>query len=141
MLPAWLAAGALAWVAFGSGVAWAIPQDYRFDLVGNPIQAGGIGKMHQGDSRSIVWVRLTRLADDSAVPDAVLTVTQADVAPSGRPDVTALVWVLPPYHGLYRFEVHPLISEQWALQLAARLPACPVEPEPVRGDLVVSLVK
>jgi hypothetical protein len=46
--------------------------DYRLELIGQPRQNGGIGKLHQADSESMVFVRLVR-PSDGALRSRMLT--------------------------------------------------------------------
>jgi hypothetical protein len=124
----------------GSASALAMPsEDYRFDLFGGPLQAGGMGKMHQADSWSIVRVRLTKGPAGEPVSDAAFTEIRADMTPAGMPQMMARTRELwPEGHGVYRFEVHPLMAGSWTLHLTAKVSG---EPDPVRGDVIVALAK
>lgn len=116
----------------------AVPSSaYRFEVAGRPSQNGSLGKMHQVDSLSIMTVRLVRLADGAAVSDVPLTVAGANMGPDGMPNMTARVRLLSSGDGLYRFEIHPGMSGNWAIQLAANVPGGPGD---LRGAVVTRLV-
>ncbi|WP_428390412.1 FixH family protein [Lichenicoccus sp.] len=98
-----------------------IPPDLRFELIGQPRQNGGIGKMHQADSESLVFVRLVRSADGSPVTNATVDLLRVDMAPDGMGEMTARSYIRPfGDPGTYRAEVHPLMAGQWGLTLAAQ---------------------
>ena len=126
-------------VIVGPGSALAMPSDYRFDLFGSPLQAGGMGKMHQADSWSIVRIRLTKGPAGEPVSDAVFTELRADMSPAGMPQITRRIRELwPEGSGVYRFEVHPLMPGSWTLHLTAKVSG---EPNPIRGNVIVALAK
>lgn len=103
----------------GQGVR---PSGYRFERIGRPVQNGGIGKMHQADSRSIVKVRLVHVPDGAVASGATLTKVGATMAPDGMPEMTARVSALSRNDGTYRLWVHPTMAGNWAVQLAADIP-------------------
>lgn len=109
---------------------FAAPQDYRFELAGPPQPAGG--------GKSVVPVRLVRVAGGKPVTDAVVFEAKADMGPANMAVMTAPVRVLPPQNGLYRFEVEPSMAGPWALNLAAKVQG---EAETVRGSVVAELAK
>ncbi len=123
----------------GSRFALAAAADYRFEVIGRPIQNGGIGKMHQADSESLVWLRLVRKQDGAPVPNAKVALTRVDMAPDGMAEMTARSYVRPRDEpGKYRVEIHPLMAGRWAVSLVAQLPG---EAEPVSQTLTVALAK
>ena len=123
----------------GDHLALAAADDYRFEVVGRPVQNGGIGKMHQADSESLVFVRLVRKQDGVPVPNADVTLTRVDMTPDGMADMTARSYVRPRDEpGKYRVEIHPLMAGNWTVSLAAQIPS---EIQPVRGTLSVALAK
>lgn len=123
----------------GSRFALAAADDYRFEVIGPPIQNGGIGKMHQADSESLVWVRLVRKQDGAPVPNAEVALTRVDMAPDGMTEMTAQSYVRPRDEpGKYRVEIHPLMAGRWAVRLVAQIPG---EAEPVSQTLTVALSK
>jgi hypothetical protein len=117
----------------------AAADNYRFEVIGRPVQNGGLGKIHQADSESLVWVRLVRKQDGAPVPKAEVTLSRVDMAPGGMADMTARSYVRTREEpGKYRVEIHPLMAGLWAVSLAAQIPG---EAEPVHGTVVVPLVK
>lgn len=95
--------------------------NYRFELVGQPQQEGGIGKLHQADSESLIFVRLVRISDGALVADADVALLRVDMAPDAMGEMTARSYIRP-YGalGTYRVEVHPSMAGRWAVTLAAR---------------------
>lgn len=112
---------------------------YRFELMSRPLQNGGIGKMHQADSESLVFVRLVRIRDGAPVTDAAVALLRVDMAPDGMGEMTARSYIRPyGSPGTYKVEIHPLMAGQWAVTLAAR-PSD--QSEPLRQVLTVALAK
>ena len=123
----------------GSRFALAAADDYRFEVIGPPIQNGGIGKMHQAHSESLVWVRLVRKQDGALVPNAEVALTRVDMAPDGMTEMTPRSYVRPlDEPGKYRVEIHPLMAGRWAVRLVTQIPG---EAEPVSQTLTVALSK
>jgi len=113
--------------------------DYRIELIGRPQQAGGIGKMHQIDSESLVFVRLVRSSDGAPLTDTDVTLTRVDMAPDGMAEMMARSYIRPDgYPGTYRAEIHPNMAGRWAVTVAARVAG---EPEPIDHTLTVALAK
>ncbi|MBI3514893.1 MAG: FixH family protein [Proteobacteria bacterium] len=105
--------------------------DYRFEAAGQPQKAA--------DGKSIVLVRLVRIADDKPVPGAVVIQTRADMSPMSMPEMTAPMRALGESEpGVYRFEVQPGMAGPWALTLAAKVQG---EVETVRGTVTIVLAK
>lgn len=122
-----------------SRFALAAADDYRFEVIGRPIQNGGIGKLHQADSESLVFVRLVRKQDGMPVPNAPVRLSQVDMAPDGMGGMTARSYVRPrSAPGEYRVEILPLMAGRWAGSLAAQVAG---EAEPASETLTVSLAK
>ena len=109
---------------------FAAPQDYRFELAGPPQPAGG--------GKSLVSVRLVRVAGGKPVTDAVVFEAKADMGPANIAMMTAPVRPMPAKDGLYRFEVEPSMAGLWALNLPAKVNG---EAETVRGSVVADLAK
>ena len=109
---------------------FAAPQDYRFELAGPPQPAGG--------GKSLVSVRLVRVAGGKPVTDAVVFEAKADMGPAGMETMTAPVKAMPPKNGLYSFEIDPGMAGAWALHFAAKVQG---EPETVCGTVNADLVK
>ncbi len=110
----------LAALGDGGGHRFALgaPSNLRFELIGQPRQNGGIGKMHQADSESLVFVHFVRSADGSPVTDAKVDLLRVDMAPDGMGEMTARSYVRPYGNpGTYRIEIHPLMAGRWAWRL------------------------
>jgi len=123
----------------GSRFALAAVDDYRFEVVGRPVQNGGIGKMHQVDSESLVIVRLVRKQDSTPVPNAKVTLGRVDMAPDAMGEMAARSYVRPyGAPGEYRVEIHPLMAGKWGVNLAAQVPS---DAAPVNQTLTVALAK
>ena len=113
--------------------------DYRIELIGQPRQDGGIGKLHQADSISSVFVRLVRSTDGAPLTDADVTLPRVDMAPDGMGEMTARSYIRPYGDpGTYRVEIHPNMAGRWAVTVAAREPG---ESEPIPHTLNVALIK
>jgi hypothetical protein len=113
--------------------------DYRLELIGQPRQNGGVGKMHAADSESLVFVHLVRPSDGTPLTDADVTLSRVDMAPDGMSEMTARSYVRPYGDpGTYRVEIHPTMAGRWAVTAAARVAG---ESEPVRHTLTVALAK
>lgn len=125
----------------GDGHRFALgdPSGLRFELIGQPRQNGGIGKMHQVDSESLVFVRLVRNEDGSPVTDAKVDLLRVDMAPDGMGEMTARSYVRSAGDpGTYRVEIHPVMAGRWGVTLAARSSG---QVEPARQVLTVALAK
>lgn len=122
-----------------TGAAPASALDYRLELIGRPWQNGGIGKFHQADSVSFVYLRLVRSSDGAPLTDAHVTLSRVELAQDGMSKRTALSYIHP-YDGpgVYRVEIHPTMSGRWAVTIAARMAG---ESEPVERTLTITLVK
>lgn len=113
--------------------------DYRLELIGQPRQIGGIGRMHQVDSESLVFVRLVRSSDGAPLTDADVTLSHVDMAPDGMGEMTARSYIRPDDDpGTYRVEIHPAMAGRWAVKVAACVAG---ESEPIRRALTVALAK
>lgn len=122
-----------------AGSALASAGDYRIEVIGGPRQDGGIGKLHQADSRSSVLVRLVRSSDGTLLTDADVTLARADMAPDGMGEMTALSYIRPYGDpGTYRVEIHPQMAGRWGVTVAAREPGAS---EPINHTLNVALIK
>jgi hypothetical protein len=127
-----LAASALAAVTLATtpAVSFAAPQDYRFELAGQPVKSG---------KDAIVKVKLTHAPDNKPVPDAILIQPKADMGPDGMAAMTTPVKVLSPAEpGVYQVQIEQPMAGKWALSLAAKVQG---EPETVRGTVVVTVAK
>lgn len=111
--------------------AFAGANDYRFEAAGQPQKAQ--------DGKTIVPLRLVRVADGKPVPGAVVIQTKADMSPMSMPEMTAPMRALGETEpGVYRFEIQPGAAGPWALSVAAKVQG---EAETVRGTVTVQLVK
>lgn len=123
----------------GRRFALGAPSSLRFEVVGQPRQNGGIGKMHQADRESLVFVRLVRSEDGSPVTDAKVDLLRVDMAPDGMGEVTARSYVRSASDpGTYRVEIHPMMAGRWGVTLAAQSSG---QSEPARQILTVALAK
>jgi hypothetical protein len=126
------AASALAVVTLAAApaVSFAAPQEYRFELAGQPVKSG---------KDTIVKVKLIHAPDNKPVPDAVLIQPKADMGPDGMATMTTPVKVLSPTEpGVYQVQVEQPMAGKWALSLAAKVQG---EPETVRGTVVFTQAK
>jgi len=122
-----------------SRFALAAADDYRIEVIGRPIQNGGVGKLHQADSESLVFVRLVRRQDGMPVPKARVRLSRVDMAPDGMGGMTARSYIRPrSAPGEYRVKIHPLMAGRWAVSLTAQVAG---EAEPVSETLTVFLAK
>jgi hypothetical protein len=111
--------------------------DYRVEVMGGPWQNGGIGKLHQTDSESVLFVRLVRSSDGMPLTNADVSLSRVDMSPDGMGDLTARSYIRPAANpGAYRVEIHPSMGGRWAVTVAARVAG---EAEPVRLTLTVAL--
>jgi len=111
--------------------AFAGANDYRFEAAGQPQKAP--------DGKTIVPLRLVRIANGKPVPGAVVIQTRADMSPMSMPEMTAPIRALGESEpGTYRFEVQPGMAGPWALSLAAKVQG---EAETVRGSVTIQLAK
>ena len=123
-----LFASALA-VAITNGAVFAAAGDYRFEASGTP--------QRTTEGKSVILVRLIRVADGAAVPGAIIVQIRADMGPAGMADMTAPTKALGEAEpGVYRLEMQPGMAGKWALTLTARVQG---EAEAVRGTVVVEL--
>jgi hypothetical protein len=113
--------------------------NYRIELIGRPWQNGGIGKMHQADSESLVFVQLVRSSNGAPLTEADVTLPRVDMASDGMGDMTARSYIRPYGDpGTYRVEIHPAMAGQWSVTVAAQVAG---EAKPVRQTLTVALAK
>lgn len=91
--------------------ASAAASDYRFEMV---------NARPAGPGKTDVTLRLVRVRDGRAVPDAVAFQTRADMAPMGMPTMTGNVTPQAGSQpGTYRFLVDTGMTGGWALTLSA----------------------
>ena len=108
----------------------AAPQDYRFELDGQPVKAG---------SKTIVKVRLVHVPDGKPVPGAIIIQTRLDMGPAGMKEMTAPAKAVPgDAGGLYQVETEPSMEGDWALTLSAKVQG---EAQTVRGTVNIAVPK
>lgn len=125
----------------GDGRRFALgdPSGLRFELIGQPRQNGGIGKMHQVDSESLVFVRLVWANNGAPITNAKVALLRVDMAPDGMPEMTARSYIRPYGDpGIYQVEIHPLMAGRWAVTLDGHMSDHPVS---TRQTLTVALSK
>lgn len=116
-------------LAVTNGAVFSAAGDYRFEASGTP--------QRTTEGKSVILVRLIRVADGAPVPGAIIVQIRADMGPAGMADMTAPTKVLGEAEpGVYRLEVQPGMAGKWALKLTARVQG---EAEAVRGNVVVEL--
>lgn len=122
-----------------SRVASGASSSLRFELIGQPRQNGGIGKMHSADSESMFLVRLVWASNGAPITNAKVALLRVDMSPDGMDEMTARAYVRPYGDpGSYRVEVHPLMAGRWAVTLDGHMADHPVS---VRQVLTVALSK
>jgi hypothetical protein len=108
----------------------AAPQDYRFELAGQPTKSG---------KATLVKVRLIHVADGKPVPGAVIFQTRFDMGPDGMGEMTAPVKAASASEpGVYQFEAQPSMAGNWGLTLSAKVQG---ETETVKGTVTVPVPK
>lgn len=110
--------------------SWAAPEDYRFELVGQPEKTG---------AGTLVKVRLVTVADEKPVGGIEIVETRLDMGPDGMPTMTAPVNPLPASEpDVYAFEAHPTMAGNWALTVSAKIKG---EADLVSGAVTVTVAK
>jgi hypothetical protein len=110
--------------------SWAAPEDYRFELVGQPEKTG---------AGTLVKVRLVTVAGGKPVPGVEIVQTRLDMGPDGMAAMTAKVKPLPSREpDVYLFEAQPTMAGNWALTVSAKIEG---EAEPVTGAITIPVVK
>lgn len=110
--------------------SWAAPEDYRFELAGQPEKTG---------AGTLVKVRLIAVAGGTPVTGAEFSGTRLDMGPDGMAAMTAPVKALPASApGVYLFEAQPSMAGNWALSFSAKIAG---EAEPVSGAVTVTVAK
>lgn len=120
-------------------LAYDAPSGLRFELIGQPGQNGGIGKMHQVDSESTIFVRLVWANNGAPITDAKVALLRVDMSPDGMGEMTARSYVRPYGDpGSYRVEIHPAMAGRWAVTLDGHMSDHPLS---VRQILTVAIAK
>lgn len=110
--------------------SWAAPEDYRFELAGQPEKTG---------TGTLVKVHLVTVAGGKPVPGVEIVQTRLDMGPDGMAAMTAPVKPLQSSEpDVYLFEAQPTAAGNWALSLSAKIPG---EPEPITGAITIPVVK
>ena len=110
--------------------ASASSQDYRFELVGAPVNSGKI---------TLVKVRLVHVPDGKPVSGAIIVQAKFDMGPDGMASMTAPAkGAASSEPGIYQVETQPAMEGNWALTLAAKVQG---EPDTVRGTVTVVVPK
>lgn len=109
---------------------WAAPEDYRFELAGQPEKTGAV---------MLVKLRLVSVAEGKPVPGVEIVQTQLDMGPDGMAAMTAQVLPLPSSEpDVYLFEAHPTMAGNWGLTLSAKVQG---EPETITGTVTIPVTK
>src|SRR5438874_4330395 len=88
-------------------------QDYRFELVGSPVNSGKV---------TLVKVRLVHVPDGKPVSGAIIVQTKFDMAPDGMASMTAPAkGAASSEPGIYQVETQPAMGGNWGLTLAAKV--------------------
>ncbi len=126
-LRGWLAAASLvASIVTAPAHVKAAAADYRFELVGQPIQTG---------ERASVTVRLVHIPTNRPVTNAVLFQQRLEMPMQGMAPMNGIVApAQPDGQGNYRFSVQTSMDGEWTLTFAARVQG---EAEVVRATLRV----
>lgn len=125
------AVGALVALAVGvSCGALAAPQDYRFELDGQPVKSG---------AKTVVKIRLVHVPDGKPVAGAIIIQTRLDMGPSGMKEMAAPAKAMPgDSGGVYQIETEPSEQGDWALTLAAKVQG---EAQTVHGTVNIAVPK
>lgn len=100
--------------------------DYRFEVVGQPIQAG---------TQATVTVRLVHVPTNRPVTNAAIFQQRLEMSMQGMAPMTGIVApAQPDGQGNYRFSVQTSMDGEWTLTFAARVQG---ESEVVRANLRV----
>ena len=110
--------------------ALAAPQDYHFDLDGQPTKSG---------KAMIVKIRLTHMPDGKPVSGAIITQAKLDMGPEGMAEMGAPANASATAEpGVYQVDTQLSMGGKWALTLAAKVQG---ETETVRGAVIVLVAK
>lgn len=100
----------------------AAPNDYRFEVVGQPATTPG---------KTTVAVRLVRTSDNEPVDGATIVEVKTDMGPAGMAQMSGKVTpVASDQAGLFRFSMDTGMAGKWELVLTAKVPG---ETTPVSG--------
>jgi hypothetical protein len=111
--PAIRAALMTAAFAGASTHAMADIKDYKFELIGEAVQAG---------NDKVIAVRLVNTKTGKPVPDAVIFATRLDMAPDAMQEMVTKVTPMPGGEpGTYRFKASFSMAGRWQLSLGAKV--------------------
>lgn len=110
--------------------SWAAPEDYRFELTGQPEKSG---------AGTLVKVRLVYVADGKPVTGLEIVEARLDMGPDGMAAMTAPVKLLRSSEpDVYVFEAQATMAGNWALTVSAKIQS---EPEPITGTIAIQIAK
>ena len=99
--------------AGASTAAVADIKDYKFELVGETVQAG---------NDKVITVRLVNTKTGKPVPDAVIFATRLDMAPDAMQEMVTNVSPMPGGEpGIYKFKASFSMAGRWQLSLGAKV--------------------
>jgi YtkA-like len=88
-------------------------RDYKFELVGETVEAG---------NDKVIAVRLVNTRTGKPVPDAVIFATRLDMAPDAMQEMVTKVTPMPGGEpGTYRFKASFSMAGRWQLSLGAKV--------------------
>jgi YtkA-like protein len=117
-------------IASISTTALADIKDYKFELVGQTVEAG---------PDKVITVRLINTKTGKPVPDAVIFATRLDMAPDGMQEMaTKIVPVTGGEPGTYKFKATLGMAGRWQLSLGAKVQG---ETGSVESKLVITAQK
>jgi hypothetical protein len=113
-----------------STAALADIKDYKFELVGETVQAG---------TDKVITVRLMNAKTGKPVPDAVIFATRLDMAPDGMQEMaTRIAPVAATEPGTYKFKATLGMAGRWQLSLGAKVQG---ETGTIENKLVITAQK
>ena len=105
-------------------------KDYKFELVGQTVEAG---------PDKVITVRLMNTKTGKPVPDAVIFATRLDMAPDAMQEMVTKVTPMPGTEpGTYRFKASFSMAGRWQLSLGAKVQG---ETGTVENKLVITAQK
>lgn len=105
-------------------------KDYKFELIGETVQAG---------NDKVIAVRLVNTKTGKPVSDAVIFATRLDMAPDAMQEMVTKVTPMPSSEpGTYRFKASFSMAGRWQLSLGAKVQG---ETGTVENKLVITAQK
>lgn len=105
-------------------------KDYKFELIGETVQAG---------NDKVIAVRLVNTKTGKPVPDAVIFATRLDMAPDAMQEMVTKVTPMPGGEpGIYKFKASFGMAGRWQLSLGAKVQG---ETGTVENKLVITAQK